>query len=559
MERQNFFVRKFFFRREIKKKSKLKIFLLSFLFLLLIFTIPFWQIFFSEFRFLLPYSPGFLRNFSGLIIFQNNAELRPGGGFLTAFAVVEIKNGKLDLQIFDSYAVTDPPAKINPPEAIEKFFSLNPKFSGWTFRDANFSENFPNSAEKVIEFLKFDERFAEKNFDAVVAVNFSTIENFLQKFGATENFSAENIFEALQIATKNITLNSEQDFKNRKNILKNLATEIFGKIHFWNMGKIINFSEQELSQKNIQIFFSKIKLQQKILEKNWGGNLPNNNFFAVILANLGAKKSDRFIRRQIFSDINVDPKGIVSEKFKIELFNRTQKGILSDQGNYFLKIWRPKGTKISGKNSTNFKNYSDFRGEVFESYFQISPGEEKIITVDFVLPRKWKIGENYNYNWISQSGAPSDFFATFSAPGNQKIKISGCQNIKNHENSAFCQQNFSENFSISAKLEADSLPPILEFVDWKNDQEILFHFSEPLKDFAEDQEKIEKSFVFSCGQKKFIPQKMWHNPEELRQILVIFDQNIRPKITTEFCQFKILGIDIFENSAEINGNLRVFD
>ena len=80
----------------------------------------------KEYQALIKFGEYFLENGSDektfLVLFQNNMELRPGGGFIGAFAIVKLKDGKIismtthDLSNFDERI----PDGIAPPYPMQE-------------------------------------------------------------------------------------------------------------------------------------------------------------------------------------------------------------------------------------------------------------------------------------------------------------------------------------------------------------------------------------------------------------------------------------------------------
>ncbi len=105
--------------------------------------------------------------FTFLVIFQNNMELRPGGGFISSFGILKIKDGSVaDIQIhdtgnFDGRVPTTVPAPYPMNETL--------RIKSLQLRDSNYSPDFPINARAAIEFYEMGQG-AEK-FDGVVAVN----------------------------------------------------------------------------------------------------------------------------------------------------------------------------------------------------------------------------------------------------------------------------------------------------------------------------------------------------------------------------------------------------
>jgi hypothetical protein len=66
----------------------------------------------------------------------------------------------------------------------------------------------------------------------------------------------------------------------------------------------------------------------------------------VNIANLGAKKSDRYILKRYLSDISIAWDGKNDREIFGQFFHRGGENLFSGPGYYFLRIYRPYGTTI---------------------------------------------------------------------------------------------------------------------------------------------------------------------------------------------------------------------
>jgi len=94
----------------------------------------------------IPSILGYQKQKTYLIWFQNDKELRPTGGFITAYGVAKIKNGKLlDVTSDDIYQLDKKFTPFEPPpDPLRKYLLLKI----FPIRDANLSPDFKVSAQK---------------------------------------------------------------------------------------------------------------------------------------------------------------------------------------------------------------------------------------------------------------------------------------------------------------------------------------------------------------------------------------------------------------------------
>lgn len=217
-----------------------------------------------------------------LVIFQNNAEMRPTGGFLGSFAVVEFndyKIAKLDFNTniykldnaYAAYNIVTPPAPLT---------TINQ--GKWTMHDANFAVSYPEAA-KTIQW--FYEQESGDKVDGVIALNASSVQNLLRLTGPIElsnystTISADNFFDELASKIeKEYFYNVENKQENEpKTILKELMPLLVEKAKNLPKLELLKLVFNELSQKQLLLQSNNETIEQSILTMNWGGKVSESD------------------------------------------------------------------------------------------------------------------------------------------------------------------------------------------------------------------------------------------------------------------------------------------
>lgn len=130
---------------------------------------------------LLPTLLGVQQKRTYALLFQNNQELRPTGGYVQAVALITFDKGKLiDSQVFSTAEIDAKQAgAVVPPEDIQRLLGEQ----RWYFRDINWDPDFPTTARNVNAFL---ERSIGKPVDGVIGLNLYTIQDLLKTLGPLE-------------------------------------------------------------------------------------------------------------------------------------------------------------------------------------------------------------------------------------------------------------------------------------------------------------------------------------------------------------------------------------
>lgn len=307
---------------------------------------------------------GVTRNY--LILLQNNMELRPGGGFLGQFATIEILDAKIisfdvrDANHLDKEIKEDIPA----PKIFQKWLGVNTM----KFRDSNWEFDFPTNAKNAIKLYNLG--YNQKEFDGVLAVNGRIIEDllgitgpitvkdfeehgefkegtamiqlediverpvFLHKYRKAcrkreKKTGVEEICNTYPKTGEKIKKLTHADIVFRKKILPSLINEIGVKFIGTNedswrdryeklkivIPKLLLVVVKDLGDRDLQMWFKDTDLQSKVVENNWGTIIDTTwkgDYLAVVDANIGALKSDYYIKRKL--EYTVDFTGKNAEK-----------------------------------------------------------------------------------------------------------------------------------------------------------------------------------------------------------------------------------------------------
>lgn len=87
-----------------------------------------------------------------LVLLQNNMELRPTGGFIGSYALLNFFQGKLvDFEVYDVYEADGQlRGHAEPPADLKQYLGED----GWYLRDANWSPLFPKPRFRRLGFLE---------------------------------------------------------------------------------------------------------------------------------------------------------------------------------------------------------------------------------------------------------------------------------------------------------------------------------------------------------------------------------------------------------------------
>lgn len=290
---------------------------------------------------------------SFMIFLQNNMELRPGGGFLGQYAIVKIKNGEITSTFFEDANLLDQriTAKVMPPYPFKAMMQIKK----WKFRDSNFSPDFPTNVEKAKYFYRLSGRSG--NFDGFIAVNTEVFDDLLALTGPmtvpgynVTLTSEDGALKLEELVEKYYLMNPDVDTQNRKMIMKKLTPMMTEKLFsLGNITKLAELAHKEFKNRNIMVNFTNPDLQAAAESVHWDGTVTqdwSSDYLMMVDANMGALKTDYYMKREVSYDIDLTPEKPVAT-LNILYKNTAPYGDwrTSDYHSY-LRVYVPQGSTL---------------------------------------------------------------------------------------------------------------------------------------------------------------------------------------------------------------------
>lgn len=341
-----------------------------------------------------------------MLLFQNDAELRPTGGFMTAYAFLKVTKGKIEPQSsYDIYYLDSRfNKKVPAPEPIQKY--LNEKYLN--LRNININPDFKVSMDL---FAKYYGDTGGPKPDGIIAMDTQVPVEILKIIGPIGvggwgNFTAENspkcdcpqVVYALEEIADRPTSSIRTD---RKAVLgplmhSMLANAMGSPKHLWP--KLVNVLLEAIKEKHLIFYFYDEKTQAVAEEFNAAGRIKDYayDYLHINDANLGGAKTDMFIKRDVEQEIEVS-NGVVTKTVTLNYNNPTkgsncnlEAGQLCLNGTYrdFVRLYVPKGSKLISVVGSEVKEQvtEDLGKTVFEAFFTMRPQSSSKIVFKYELP-----------------------------------------------------------------------------------------------------------------------------------------------------------------------------
>ncbi|MFA5770514.1 MAG: DUF4012 domain-containing protein [Patescibacteria group bacterium] len=372
-----------------------------------------------------------------VIFFANNMELRPGGGFLGSFGVIEIGNYSIgDIKIYDIYdADGQLTVHLDPPKPIAQYLSV----PHWFFRDSNFSPDFFTNYQKALFFLEKEMKMTD--FSGGILLTTTAIENILYAFNDlyipdyNEYINAKNFYLKTQLhVEKKFFPGSIQ----KKTFLSSLVRQIKNNVDTADAKNLFFQIKKSLDEKQIAVFFEDQNFQSLFDSSFWSGRVIDpkctlsdkciTDYIFPYDANLGANKANFFINRFVNLKIKIDSEGQISHLLSIQYKNDSPAEIFPTgyYRNYF-QILLPKNSTLNQitKDGVQVENIDqiDDQYKLIGFLFELAPGKIADIKISYQLNEPLKNGNNiYQLVIQKQTGAKnSDLILEFDL--NKSISI----------------------------------------------------------------------------------------------------------------------------------------
>ncbi len=394
------------------------------------------------------------------ILFQNNNELRPAGGFIGSLALARVHDGRIqDIKIPGGGSYDFQGALTKQVMAPKPLWIINPN---WQLQDANWYPDWPTSAEKVAWFL---ENSGESSADGVIALQATTLQKLLSILGPIdfpeykETITAANAIAKIQEA---VEINYDKTANQPKKYLAELAPRVIDKILASSSGQFLDLLElirAEVEQKNILLYFRNPQINQQFLDRQWEPTVLASGFdyLSVINANIGGGKTDGVIEETWQQAITINEKGEAEAELTVTREHRGKAEDIFEKANNvnFMRVYAPLGSALIS--ATGFsqlppdlfeppgKNYApdeelariegqvlldersgtrinnEFGKTVFGNWTQVLPGRAARATLRYKLP--FNVKQNgYSLLMQKQPGARShDFSVSLSYPADWQI------------------------------------------------------------------------------------------------------------------------------------------
>ncbi|MBK8418005.1 DUF4012 domain-containing protein [Candidatus Villigracilis saccharophilus] len=414
-----------------------------------------------------------------LILMQNEDELRPTGGYLTAAGSAVVMDGKLISINIESSELVDDLSKPHPipPWQFEEFMNIEMLL----FRDSNWFTNFPTTASWAEYFYSYSK---STSANGVIAMDTHMIVRLLETLGPVrvDNVSFpithENVLDYMRSAkeTRPKGVTGKWD---RKQFISKLAKPLLEKIlnargQIWT--KLMPVMLELLDEKHLLLQFDNEEAGKFLERRNWDGSVripQNSDYLMTVDANMGYNKSNAVMEMLFKYNLNLTVPTAPSGRLQIEQINHSKLSVLCepfftsrfllpvnqpeqipdavyniDECHWgYLRIYTPKGTELLHSNPREIPAEATMLGETIPArtddlgsedisgaqvfgMMVITPTRQSTNTIfEYNLPANVVTWDDENQSWTyrlkvqKQPGMVSQpFVLTVNLPSGVRIK-----------------------------------------------------------------------------------------------------------------------------------------
>ncbi len=265
-----------------------------------------------------------------LLLFQNNAELRPTGGFLGSYAEMTVDNGEIvEMQVpgggtYDLQGSLD--QFVAAPDPLQL---INAR---WEFQDGNWFPDFAASAEKLLWFY---DHAGGPTVDGVLAVNATFVAGLIDLLGPIDMADYDRTITGDNFLTETqriVGIEADKTLNKPKQFLSDLTPKLLVKATQADTLSFLALLQKVgtgLAERDIQLYMKDARMQKTIDVLGWSGRVAqtDGDYLMVVDANIGGGKTDMVIDQKIEVEVVIADDGSIVNAVTI---SRTHNGVKGD-------------------------------------------------------------------------------------------------------------------------------------------------------------------------------------------------------------------------------------
>lgn len=392
--------------------------------------------------FLVPFA-GITREFTGLngdrqflLLFLNDTELRPTGGFLGTYGLMVIRDGDMkSLVTDDTYrvdaAVTGNPAYVAPSPAPVREYLEQPT---WYFRDSTWSPDFAAGSADAVSLFRQEIAASGQpvpEIHGTIGITTSFLKSLLTFVGPItidgQTYTAQNASDILEYQVEIAFEQQGIARDDRKDVVGKLTNALLDKlleVPSSRFQEVFSLLEDGFIQKELALYSKDEGTEAVLQEAGWSGSVAQgaaSDVVMVVDANMASLKSDPVVKRNI--DYRIDPKnGGYQATVAVTYTHEGSFDWKTSRYRTYTRLYAPAGSTLISVDGSLLNDavrnpqglpgpvttQSEFGLTSFGVFTSIEPGQSRTLTFVYQLPSSVgsAIGRgSYSLKFLKQIGA----------------------------------------------------------------------------------------------------------------------------------------------------------
>jgi hypothetical protein len=269
-----------------------------------------------------------------LILAQNEDELRPTGGFISGAGLITVEQAQVaEVDFLDANLVDDYLNKPYPAPPAPLFDYMGSEI--WLFRDANWSPDFPTSAQQAAYLYEYGQGIP---VDGVIALDQHAVELLIAGLGEVhipgvdEPITAANVRQFMREAwNPDESSTTGEWILNRKEFIGQMAFAIMERIEAdpgsVDWVQVAKGLYQALNERHLLIFVKDATTGRALAQTGWDGSLRQNtgDYLMVADANVGFGKVNPLITKHVDQRVTLNTDGTASSELTLTYTHQGQR------------------------------------------------------------------------------------------------------------------------------------------------------------------------------------------------------------------------------------------
>lgn len=373
----------------------------------------------------LPYILGKDEERKYLVLFLNDSELRPTGGFITAYSIFSIDKGQI--RVRESGDIYDLDKTINHPAAPAEILRYHKGVDKFYIRDSNLSPDYLRSVKTFEKLLERSSR--QLDYDGIISVDTYVLVKTLQILGPTEAggvwFKADSdprcdcpqvIYELENIITRPTPYFREQRKSILGILLYNLMQKSLGVSPSQYWGRLVQSFLTDLEEKHILVYLKDSSSQKAIESLGYGGRIKSfaGDYLHINNTNFAGAKSNMYVRyniesvtetrnNKLYRELTIEYRNIYpASDCNLERGNLCLNAPLRN----WLRVYVPEEARLVKfiGSEKEVRQYKDLGKQVFEGFLTVKPLGKAVVKITYEIPKKEGVDGKYQLFIQKQPG-----------------------------------------------------------------------------------------------------------------------------------------------------------